>query len=91
MHVKIQIFGKVQGVAFRYYSKKKADDLGLFGTTENQADGSVISFVQGQEDQVNAFEKWCHQGSPASRVEQVVTKILSPDSPQDYQDFSILR
>ena len=91
MHIRIQVFGKVQGVAFRYYSKKKADELGLKGTTENQPDGSVVSFVLGQEQHVKRFEEWCHSGSPASHVESVEVTILKEESKRVYEDFSILR
>lgn len=90
-YCKIQVFGKVQGVAFRYYTKLKADELGLRGTTENQIDGSVISFVIGDEEAINKFVKWCYEGSPASSVKSVVITEMSDSENQECEDFSILR
>lgn len=87
----IKIIGKVQGVAFRYYTKKKADELGLLGTTENQEDGSVVTFVSGREEDVDLFIAWCYQGSPASKVEEVIVKDLPVNGGREYSDFSILR
>ncbi len=91
MHVQIRISGKVQGVAFRYYTKLKADELGLMGTTENQSDGSVITWAYGEEEKVKKLISWCQIGSPASKVEQV--KIIELDAMEndEYEDFSILR
>jgi len=88
---RIQVIGKVQGVAFRYYTKKKADELGLLGTTENQPDGSVITFVCGDEEVVDLFIEWCNLGSPASRVDEVIITDLPLEELGEYLDFSILR
>lgn len=90
-YYRIQIIGKVQGVAFRYYTKLKADELGLMGTTENQIDGSVITFAKGQEEVINEFIKWCRHGSPASIVKEVNCTELSASESQEYKVFSILR
>ncbi len=88
---RIQIFGKVQGVAFRYYLKKKADEIGLVGTTENQADGSVTTFVCGDKKKVDLFIEWCNSGSPASKVDEVIITELPIEQTGEYLDFSILR
>ena len=88
---KIQIFGKVQGVAFRYYSKQRADELGLVGTAENQLDGSVITYICGDEKMVDLFIEWCHLGSPASKVDEVIISELPIVETREYLDFSILR
>ncbi|PKP49853.1 MAG: hypothetical protein CVT92_14890 [Bacteroidetes bacterium HGW-Bacteroidetes-1] len=37
----IQIFGRVQGVGFRYYTVHKAMELGVYGFVQNKGDGSV--------------------------------------------------
>ena len=41
----INVFGKVQGVGFRYYTKLKAEELEVCGTVENRPDGSVLIFA----------------------------------------------
>ena len=90
-YCRIQIIGKVQGVAFRYYTKLQAEALGLFGNTENQIDGSVVSYVIGDSEKVDQFIKWCHEGSPAAEVKEVIATQLSILGSQEYTDFSILR
>ena len=90
-HCRIHILGKVQGVGFRFFTKMKADELGLLGTIENQQDGSVVVFVVGDERLIIHFISWCRYGSPASRVEDVIVKDLDVEEGAEYKDFSVLR
>lgn len=90
-HCRIQILGRVQGVAFRYYTRMKANELGLEGTVENKMDGSVEVFVLGDETKVDQLVEWCHEGSPASKVEAVYFSELEDAERAEYEEFSILR
>ena len=69
---KLKVFGKVQGVGFRYYTKLKADALNLMGEVKNESDGSVRIFVQGNEADVKSFIDWCHHGPPSSQVDKLI-------------------
>lgn len=84
---KIQVFGRVQGVYFRVYTKKKADDLGLFGWVRNEPDGSVLMEVQGDRGDVDDLVKWCYEGPPMSSVERVV--VTNIEKKKVYEDFLI--
>jgi acylphosphatase len=70
----VHIFGKVQGVFFRDFTRRKAEELHLFGWARNCADGSVESLISGDEAQVAKMVEWFHQGSPYSSVQKVVTE-----------------
>lgn len=39
--IKVQVFGRVQGVGFRYFTQMQAMQLGLKGRASNLYDGSV--------------------------------------------------
>lgn len=67
----IKVFGRVQGVGFRFYTKKKASELGLKGSVQNKADGSVYIEVEGQEEAVEQFIIWCNNGPQWARVSKV--------------------
>lgn len=67
----IKITGKVQGVYFRKYTQWQAEELGLVGFVRNEEDGSVLIEAQGTPEQLDAMIKWCHRGSPLSKVETV--------------------
>jgi acylphosphatase len=74
---KIRISGKVQGVFFRTSAKEEADRLGIYGFVKNEKDGTVYIEAQGEETTLNDFLKWCYQGPPSAKVEDLV-KIEAP-------------
>ena len=50
----IKVFGKVQGVGFRYYTQRKAVELGITGFVQNRPDGSVYIEAEGEEEDLDA-------------------------------------
>ncbi|MBU2555889.1 MAG: acylphosphatase [Bacteroidales bacterium] len=66
--VSITVFGKVQGVGFRFYTKKKADELNLTGWVKNMRDGSVYIEAEGENQDVDTFIDWCRQGPEWAQV-----------------------
>ena len=79
---KVIIKGRVQGVFFRAETQKAARLLKLTGHVKNLGDGSVEALFQGKKDSVKKMIQWCSSGSPASRVDNVLSEsgILNPDS-----------
>lgn len=66
------ITGKVQNVFYRDWFVAEARGLGLDGWVRNRTDGSVEAVVQGGGDSVDTIIARARQGSPASRVADVV-------------------
>lgn len=66
------IYGRVQGVGFRYFTWKEAEKLGIKGTVRNRYDGSVEVIAQGSEAQLMAFEQWLNVGPRTAKVERVL-------------------
>ena len=86
--VRIKVVGKVQGVCFRRCTLEKANELGLTGYVGNRDDGSVEILAQGGDSAVAQLIEWCHRGSPAAEVTQV---LVDEDQDNDiYLDFSII-
>jgi acylphosphatase len=71
-HLNINVFGKVQGVFFRVYTQKKAEELGLRGFVQNEPDGSVYIEAEGAETILKDFTAWCNVGSPDAEVSKVI-------------------
>lgn len=65
------ITGKVQGVYYRAWTVKKAQEIGLNGWVRNRQDGSVEALVQGDEEDIQALIEACHDGPPAARVDNI--------------------
>lgn len=75
--VSIIIKGKVQGVFFRKFAAKAALKCGVTGFVKNTLDGDVYIEATGSETAIDELTKWCHSGSPWSKVEKVIVDKLS--------------
>jgi acylphosphatase len=83
---KIHIFGRVQGVGFRWLAANEARDRGITGYVKNLSDGSVYIEAEGYKEQLDSFIEWCKQGPGYSIVETITTDLFSP---ANYSDFRI--
>ena len=82
----INVFGRVQGVGFRFYTHRKAKELDLKGFVQNKPDGIVYIEVEGDEDAVEQFILWCNDGPSWARV----SKIQLQEVPvTDFTDFKV--
>ena len=72
------VSGRVQGVAFRWFTAETAHAMSLRGTVRNLPDGRVeILVVDPGDGSLDAFRAKVHQGPPASRVDDVVEEPVS--------------
>ncbi len=84
-HVRIQVFGIVQGVGFRYFTAQEAIRLHLTGRATNLNDGSVEVFAQGEHDAIEALQCWLMKGPRTAQVDRVVLTEL--ESSAEYSGF----
>jgi acylphosphatase len=68
----------VQGVGFRFFAQEAAAHEGLSGWVRNLDDGRVETFVEGDREAVERFERKIRRGPPAARVEDVVVDDDTP-------------
>ena len=70
--VYIRIKGRVQGIGFRYWTVKKAQEIGgVSGWVHNAADGSVEILMRGEEENIEQMLLACHRGPVLARVDNV--------------------
>lgn len=69
--VELNVRGRVQGVAFRWYTQQKAQSLGLTGWVRNRPDGSVQILVEGPRPDLETFCDWAACGPDHARVDRV--------------------
>lgn len=69
--VHVVIFGEVQGVFFRDFTKKIADSIGLKGWVMNKPNGSVEAIAEGSKEQLDEFLEKCSKGPQTSEVVEV--------------------
>ena len=82
--IRIYVHGKVQGVFYRYNTKKIADSLNINSLFFTQPFSSVEILAEGFDDNLKKFIEWCKVGPPMARVERLdvieeknITKKLS--------------
>jgi len=78
--------GKVQGVGFRYFARKRAEVHGVSGFVRNLPDGSVEVHAEGAAEALSVFEADLRRGPSFGRVDDAsVTSI----KPRGFEGFEI--
>ncbi len=70
------IKGRVQGVAFRYYTMENAKKNAVYGTVKNLYNGDVEVYAQGNEENIKRFETFLNSGPPSAVVVQAVKEEI---------------
>jgi acylphosphatase len=66
------VYGRVQGVCFRYFVRNVARDLGLKGYVRNLASGDAVEVkAEGEKPQLDKLLEQLKIGSPGARVRRV--------------------
>ncbi len=86
--VHVYISGLVQGVAFRWFVRRMAKELGVKGWVRNLPDGRVEAVFEGDERAVERMVELCRVGPPAARVDEV--RVQSEDYKGEFDDFKII-
>ena len=66
-----RVTGRVQGVGFRWWTRRTAADLGLSGSVKNRRDGSVDVAVRGESEVLDQLERSLWVGPPGAAVDHV--------------------
>ncbi len=66
------VHGRVQGVGFRYFVQRCADQLSLGGWVKNRFDGAVEVYAVGSPDRLASLKQRLLAGPAMARVERVV-------------------
>ena len=78
MAVQVRVTGRVQGVAYRAWTRAVAASRGIRGWVRNRDDGSVEAVLAGPEDAVKAMIAAMSEGPGAARVTDVWTEPADP-------------
>lgn len=68
---KYVVFGRVQGVGFRFFTEKCAHSLGLSGYVKNCPDGTVEAYAIGALPALDEFKARLQEGPRSARVDRV--------------------
>jgi len=63
--------GDVQGVGFRYFVQRRAQQLGLLGWVRNNDDGTVEVVAEGRRQELEQLRRVLWEGPRLARVDSV--------------------
>jgi acylphosphatase len=84
---KYVVSGRVQGVGFRFFTERVANELGLRGYVKNIWNGDVEAYAIGTEVQLEEFRRQLAEGPRMARVESVQESDTTID--KTYRSFVI--
>jgi len=67
----VWVIGRVQGVGFRYFTRRQATRLALTGWVRNEPDGSVKVVAEGPREDLEYLLKALQDGPRTSNVKEV--------------------
>ncbi|MFC1918042.1 acylphosphatase [Chloroflexota bacterium] len=85
--MKVEVYGRVQGVFYRNFTAQHAVRLGLAGYVRNLADGTVEVNAEGEREDLGELLKRLKTGPPGAKVTMVVTKWA--EFTGNFTDFQI--
>ena len=85
--LKIEVYGRVQGVGLRHFVKAEADKIGLKGYVMNKDNGVVLVVAQGNEDSLRRFLAIIQKGPMLAKIEGISYFWKKPEN--KYEDFII--
>lgn len=83
------VYGRVQGVGYRYFAKQQALNNGLKGWARNRKDRTVEILAEGNRQELEIFLSKLHEGPPASEVTKITTSWLPANG--EFSHFKIRR
>jgi acylphosphatase len=79
------VSGRVQGVGFRWFVTRRAEEIGVAGWVRNEDDGRVQVYAVGTEDQLNRLAGWLHRGPAHAEVRGVEETVAGVQQLSSFQ------
>lgn len=72
------VFGRVQGVGYRYFAQDAAEALGISGWVRNNYDGTVEIEAQAEEEWLDQFQDRLRDGPPLAHIANIQKCEMPP-------------
>ncbi len=86
MIYRVNVIGRVQGVGFRYFTQRMAQEMGIKGWVKNLFDGSVeVVFETDDNEKKERFIEILRKGPSLARVDHLyIEEVSGIDIPQTF-------
>jgi len=87
--VRVHVFvsGRVQGVFFRFETRRLARSLRVSGWVTNRRDGRVEAVFEGDKENVEKMVAFCRRGPSGARVTDV--EVVWEEPTGEFESFSV--
>jgi acylphosphatase len=75
----------VQGVGYRWFVRRLAEELGLSGWVRNREDGSVEAEAEGSAAALDELVARMKTDNPAARVDSVDLRVVAPKGEEGFR------
>ncbi len=82
------VSGRVQGVGYRFFAQRAAEELGLSGYVRNRHDGRVEVFAMGTAENLRQLGKELQKGPMMASVTEVNEESATVD-PRYSENFTV--
>tara|TARA_Y100000766_G_scaffold248661_1_gene230556 strand:+ start:105 stop:377 length:273 start_codon:yes stop_codon:yes gene_type:complete len=86
IHLNIKVHGRVQGVGFRKFAQRIANENSIVGFCVNQLDGTVYLEIETTQMKADQFLEWMYQGSIMAKVSKI---DVEPSKLKGFKHFEI--
>ena len=86
IHLNIKVYGRFQGVGFRNFAKRIANENSIVGFCKNETDGTVYIEIETTQMKADQFLEWMYQGSIMAKVSKI---DVEPSKLKDFNFFEI--
>ncbi|MDM8528150.1 acylphosphatase [Anaerolineales bacterium HSG24] len=87
LQVHVMIYGRVQGVSFRWHAQREAQAQDLTGWVRNLSNGQVEAIFEGDSQAIHKMVAWCYMGPTSARVDNVEVNYHAPTN--EFTGFKI--
>ena len=84
----VYVSGRVQGVFFRYETRREAKKHGVKGWVKNLQDGRVEAVFEGEKEDVEKLIDFCRKGPPLAKVDKV--EVFWEEYKGEFKSFNIV-
>ena len=85
--LEVRLSGRVQGVSFRYFTQRKAIELGLGGWVLNDTDGDVLVVAEGEQEILGQLLEYVRSGPKQAKVERC--EPVWSEAKGEFEEFKI--
>jgi acylphosphatase len=82
---RVVVHGRVQGVAFRDATRRRASSRGVAGWVTNRSDGAVEAVFEGDRDSVRSLVDFVQEGPRAADVDRVEDRGEEPEGLSSFE------